>query len=140
MARCDFRFSFPKRVRMSEVDPASIVFNSRYFDYLDIALSEYYRAVFGVAMLDVDSRFVRSEIDYRAPCHVDEVIDLCMACDHIGRTSFTLAWEFHGAGGGEDLRCKGKTIVVHVEGGRPAPVPDRLIATFEAYEGRQVRG
>lgn len=140
MARCDFRFSFPKRVRMSEVDAAAIVFNARYFDYLDIALSEYYRAVFGVARLDVDSRFVRSVIEYRAPCHFDDLIDLCVAFDRIGRTSFTVAWEFHGAGGGEDLRCKGETVIVHVADGRPAPVPEALIARFEAYEGRKVRG
>ncbi|MET0270163.1 MAG: hotdog domain-containing protein [Sphingomonas sp.] len=124
---------------MAEVDATAIVFNARYLEYLDIALSEYLRALFGAAHLDTPIRFVRSAIDYRAPCRFDELLDLCIACRRIGRTSITFGWEFHGAGGGEDLRCEGETVIVHVAGARPAPVPDALIAAFERYEGRRLR-
>jgi acyl-CoA thioesterase FadM len=41
MARADFRFSYPKRVRISEVELAAVLFNARYLDYLDIATTEY---------------------------------------------------------------------------------------------------
>ena len=44
MPRADFRFSFPKRVRYAECDPQGIVFNSRYLEYLDIGITEYWRA------------------------------------------------------------------------------------------------
>ena len=44
MARADFRFSFPKRVRFAEVDAQAVVFNPRYLEYFDIGLVEYFRA------------------------------------------------------------------------------------------------
>ncbi|HSC71381.1 MAG TPA: acyl-CoA thioesterase, partial [Candidatus Methylomirabilis sp.] len=40
-----FRFSFPIRVRYSEIDVQGIVYNSRYLEYVDVALTEYFRAM-----------------------------------------------------------------------------------------------
>ena len=45
MSRSDFSFTYQFRVRWSEVDPQAVVFNARYLDYADIAITEYYRAV-----------------------------------------------------------------------------------------------
>ena len=44
MARAEFRFAFPKRVRFAEVDAQAVVFNPRYLEYFDIGLVEYFRA------------------------------------------------------------------------------------------------
>ena len=45
MARSDFRFSEPLRVRWAEVDAQGIVFNGHYLAYFDVGVTEYYRAI-----------------------------------------------------------------------------------------------
>lgn len=145
MARSDFRFSFRKRVRYAEIDGQKVAFNSRYLEYFDIGVTEYWRMV-GVNALYPDGdtpefHVARSEINYRAPILYDELFDICVRADRVGRTSFTLAFELHGAGA-DDLRASGLLINVHVAEaqGAPEPVPDAFITLFEAFEGRSLRG
>jgi acyl-CoA thioester hydrolase len=44
MARADFAFFHPLRVRWAEVDMQAIVFNGHYLTYFDVAFTEYWRA------------------------------------------------------------------------------------------------
>ena len=44
MARSDFKFHVIKRVRYAEIDAQAVVFNSRYLEYFDIGITEYWRA------------------------------------------------------------------------------------------------
>ncbi|WP_380878947.1 hypothetical protein ACFB49_19480 [Sphingomonas sp. DBB INV C78] len=144
MARADFRFSYPKRVRYSEIDAQAVVFNARFLDYLDIAMTEYYRAVGisdpagveGLAQFHV----ARTALDYKASIRLEEEVDLCVRLVRVGTSSLTFAFEFHGKGA-EDLRAAGETVQVHVGvlRGRPCPVPADFVARFEAYEGRSLR-
>ncbi|MDX3885634.1 MULTISPECIES: acyl-CoA thioesterase [Edaphosphingomonas] len=144
MARSDFRFSYPKRVRYSEIDAQAVVFNARYLDYLDIAMTEYLRAA-GVpdpGGAEGLAQFViaRTTIDYKASIRLEEVVDLCVRLVRAGRTSLTFAFEFHGHGKGEDLRALGETVQVHIGADRaPSPLPDDYVALFERYEGRSLR-
>ncbi|NJM50545.1 MAG: hypothetical protein HC843_06370 [Sphingomonadales bacterium] len=45
MSRTDFAFHHQFRVRWAETDAQGIVFNARYLDYADIAITEYWRAL-----------------------------------------------------------------------------------------------
>ena len=142
MARADFRFAFQKRVRYAEVDPQAVVFNSRYLEYLDIGVTEYWRAV-GMKVTGeeaFEAQVVKTTLEYRKPLRLDELFDICVRIERIGRSSMTTRWEIHGAGA-EDLRVFGETISAHVDlqAGRSLPVPDRVVALFEAYEGRPLR-
>lgn len=144
MARSDFRFSFPKRVRFAEVDAQAVVFNSRYLEYFDIGIVEYFRAVglYGEEGLTggPELHVVKASVEYRAPALVDERLAICVRCSRIGNTSLTFAFEVHGADG-EDLRASGEEVQVHVTEprGRPVRVPAEVIARFEAYEGRSLK-
>jgi acyl-CoA thioester hydrolase len=148
MARSDFRFVWMARARYAEVDAQAVVFNSRYLEYFDIGITEYFRAVGlypepglkGAPELHV----VKAEVVYHAPVLLDEEIAICVRCEKVGRTSLTFAFEVHGGSngpGGEDLRASGSEVQVHVDEprGRPTPVPDALVAKFEALEGRDLR-
>lgn len=148
MARADFRFAYRKRVHYPEIDAQAVVYNSRYLEYFDIALTEYWRdagfyehtAVAGGA----EFHMVRGVVDYRAPILLDEEILICARTKRIGRSSIAIALEIHGLANGadaDDLRASGETVQVHVTAarGRPAPVPDWIITLLEAYEGRNLR-
>jgi acyl-CoA thioester hydrolase len=144
MARADFRFSFPHRVRFAEVDAQAVVFNSRYLEYFDIGLVEYWRAA-GIYSGEglaggPEAHVAKAVVEYKAPILLDEIIAICVRCSRIGTSSMTVAFELHG-GEGEDLRAVGEEVHVHVAEvrGRPTPLPGDVIAKFEAYEGRSLR-
>ncbi|MBZ6377746.1 4-hydroxybenzoyl-CoA thioesterase [Pacificimonas flava] len=149
MARSDFRFRHRMRVRYAEIDAQRIVFNTRYLEYMDVGVTEYFRAV-GLHDLDQpdggDAEFhvARNSVDYKKPLAWDEEFEVCMRCARIGTSSMQYLWEIHGFANGaeaDDLRALGESISVHVGelGSPPSPVPDRIVQIFEDYEGRQLR-
>lgn len=146
MPREDFRFAFRKRVRFAEIDAQAVVFNSRYLEYFDIGITEYWRAA---GMYDktpvtgegaAEFHVAKAVVEFKAPILLDEEIDICVRCARIGTSSMSFAFELHGAGK-DDLRATGEEVSVHVAEvrGRPAPVPDWVVALFEEYEGRSLR-
>ena len=144
MPRSDYRFAWKKRVRYAEIDAQAVVFNSRYLEYFDIGITEYWRAA-GVydrwpANDSPEFHVARAEVDYKVPILLDEEIDICVRCARVGRSSMTFLFELHGAGK-DDLRASGQLINVHVAEaqGAPAPVPDEFLFLFEAFEGRALR-
>lgn len=143
MARSDFRFLWMQRARYAEVDAQAVVFNSRYLEYFDIGITEYFRTVGLYPQPNLqgapDLHVVKAEVVYRAPVLLDEMMAIGVRCDRIGRTSLTFAFEVHGESG-DDLRASGVEVQVHVDEprGRPTPVPAHVIALFEAFEGRKL--
>ncbi len=143
MARGDFRFLFPWRVRYAEIDAQAIVFFPRYLQYANIGWMEYWRAL-GVPNEPAPDapvfNIVRTTVDYRKPMRLDEGIDICVRCSRIGRTSMTTVFELHGIGQ-EDLRAEIELTSVHLDGvgGRPAPLPEPIVSTLETFENRRLR-
>jgi acyl-CoA thioester hydrolase len=144
MARSDFKFHVTKRVRYAEIDAQAVVFNSRYLEYFDIGITEYWRAA-GVydrwpERESPEFHVARAEVDYKVPILLDEEIDICVRCSRVGRSSMTFLFELHGKGA-EDLRATGLEVSVHVAEARgaPAPVPEAFVELFEAYEGKSLR-
>ncbi|MDO9487945.1 MAG: thioesterase family protein [Sphingomonadaceae bacterium] len=146
MPREDFRFAFKKRVRFAEIDAQAVVFNSRYLEYFDIGITEYWRAA---GMYDktpvtgegaAEFHVAKAVVEFKAPILLDEEIDICVRCSRVGTSSMTFAFELHGAGK-DDLRATGEEVSVHVAEvrGKPSPVPDWVVALFEDYEGRALR-
>jgi acyl-CoA thioester hydrolase len=88
----------------------------------------------------IDVHVARSLIDYRKPIRLDEMIHICVRIARVGRSSIVTRWEIHG-GGGEDLRVEGEMVAVNVDlaTGAPKPVPEDVVALFEAYEGRPLK-
>jgi YbgC/YbaW family acyl-CoA thioester hydrolase len=126
----DFPFFHRMRVRWSEVDAQRVVFNGHYLNYLDVAISEYWRAVGlpypeGLAHLDGDV-FVRSNaLQYHAPARLDDWLDIGLRCERIGRSSMTFLWGMRSSG---RLLVTGETVYVFtsLSTGRSSPVPDSL--------------
>lgn len=126
-------FHYRLRVRYAECDAQKVVFNARYGDYIDLAATEFLRALgYGEALLDgrLDYQLVRQTVEWRAPAHYDDVLSISVDSPHQGNTSFTLAFRVRRAG--EDaVLASAETVYVLVT---PAlvkkPLPDDLRASL----------
>ena len=121
-----FRHTF--RVRYAEVDPQSVVFNSRYLEYADVLVSEHFRECRANGMPDeVEFHVRRAEVDYLAPIRLDELIEGRLTVESIGNSSMKTLITLHGAEDGS-LRAEMRLLTVHVDlpEGRPTPVPDAV--------------
>lgn len=82
------------RVRYGECDAQQVVFNARYGDYVDVALTEYFRVLFGSyqALLDqgLDNQVVRMATDWASPARFDEVLALDVETLRVGTTSYAM--------------------------------------------------
>ncbi|TMM48101.1 acyl-CoA thioesterase [Qipengyuania marisflavi] len=120
------------RVRYAEVDPQSVVFNSRYLEYADILVTEFYRDRRAHGMLaDIEFHVRRAEVDYLRPIRGDELIEGRLSVERIGTSSIEQRVALHGADEGE-LRAEITIIAVHVELpiGQPMRVPDSVRRAF----------
>lgn len=144
MARSDFRFHHPFRVRYSEVDQQGVVFNAHYLTYFDTAITEYFRALpydyMGqVRRTGTDYHTVRSVVEYKQPIHFDQEIDVCVRAARIGRSSLTLALEIHPKGV-DDLLASGEIVWVNTDqtAHKSVPLPEELVERLRAKEGESL--
>ncbi|HXI40233.1 MAG TPA: thioesterase family protein [Bryobacteraceae bacterium] len=94
-------FRYYLRVRYGECDAQRVVFNARYADYIDLATTEFVRALgFGEALANgsLDYQLVKLIVDWEGPARYDQVLELSVCATRLGNTSFTLATEFRIAG------------------------------------------
>jgi acyl-CoA thioester hydrolase len=94
-------FRFLLRVRYGECDAQGVVFNARWGDYVDVAVTEYARALFGTTDVAVagEWQLVKQTLQWRASAGYDDVLEVQVQTGALGTTSFTIASEFrrHGA-------------------------------------------
>ncbi|HEX5064149.1 MAG TPA: thioesterase family protein [Kofleriaceae bacterium] len=91
-------FRYLLRVRYSECDAQGIVFNARWADYVDIAVGEYSRALFGSvdpAVTGIDWKLVKQTVEWKASARYDDILDCRVSTIRVGTTSFTIATELH---------------------------------------------
>jgi acyl-CoA thioester hydrolase len=132
------RFRYRLRVRYGECDAQKVVFNARYGDYIDLASLEFLRAVLprpadlitGV----FDYQLVKQTIEWKAPIRFDDVAEVSVWCRHIGRTSFTLAFEFRISGAGA-VTATAETIYVLVDSATLTKTPLPLDVTQALQAG-----
>ena len=143
MPRADFAFHHIFRVRWSEVDPQGVVFNARYLDYADIAITEYWRATkWRTVHPDEPFEFhvKKATVTWFAPIKPDEMIEVMARTTATGRTSMTQIVEIHGAhdDGREDLRAEIELVSVHVDlkTHRPMVLPGWIGAHFAAFDAK----
>ena len=125
-----FRYQF--RVRYAEVDPQAVVFNSRYLEYADVLVTEYFRACKSCGMPEeLEFHVRRAEVDYLAPIRLDELIEGRLTVPSIGNSSMEQRITLHGADDGS-LRAEIRLVAVHVDlaSGKPMPIPDNARAAF----------
>lgn len=128
--RDDFPFIHRLRVRWQEVDAQQVVFNGHYLSYLDVAVSEYWRAVAlpypdGFQQHGGDMYARQHTLAYHASAVLDDWLDVGVRSEHIGNSSMKIGWAVWSD---HRLLVTGEAIYVHtsLETRRPAPVPDAV--------------
>jgi YbgC/YbaW family acyl-CoA thioester hydrolase len=127
--RPGFAFSTRFRVRYSEIDGQKVVFNSRYLEYADHAVSEWWEWTgIGEALGETWSRTEfhvrRAEVDYLKPFTWGDQVEAWVRLERIGTSSVTQQFELRQATTGE-LHARVELVIVNVDlpTGRPAPLP-----------------
>ncbi len=111
-------FRYYLRVRYQECDPQHVVFNARYGDYADLACFEFLRAALPRPTDAFDGTFemqtVRQVVEWKAPAHFDDVLEISIRASRLGTTSLTLSCELRRAGQA-DVLATIETTYVHVD-------------------------
>jgi acyl-CoA thioester hydrolase len=143
MARSDFAFHHRFRVRWSETDAQGVVFNARYLDYADIAITEYWREVKLREQGQgepLEFHVKKATVTWFAPILPDEMIEVMARTVATGRTSMTQAVEIHGVrdDSSDDLRATVELVSVFVDlvTHRPQPLPEWVGPTFAAFDAQ----
>ena len=140
MAKSDYKFFFPFRVRYSETDAQGIMFNAHYFTYFDTAIYEYFRDL-PYDLLDhvkntgTDFHVVRVAIDFLAPTRFDDEIEAHIRVQRVGRSSITFLVEIFSKDSEKTL-VKGEVVWVNTDQKtqKSAPVSQKLMAIIKAKE------
>jgi YbgC/YbaW family acyl-CoA thioester hydrolase len=134
--RPGFAFSTRFRVRYAEIDGQRIVFNSRYLEYADVAVTEFWEWTgIAEALPDVwpktEFNVRRTEIDYLKPFRLGDTVEAFVRIEKLGTTSLTKRFELAHAETGE-LHTVITMVSVHVdlETGRPVALPDAIRAVL----------
>jgi len=127
-------FHYLLRVRYFECDAQRVVFNARYGDYIDLAVTEFVRAIgFRDVLIDgpFEYQLVKQTIEWKLPARFDQTLDVAVSTVRLGTTSFTIAVEFRIAGD-EQLVAQAETVYVLADAAtmNKATLPDDLRAAL----------
>ena len=141
MQRQDFRLSHRLRVRWVEVDMQQIVFNGHYLMYFDTAVTEYWRRLampYAATMqqLGGDLYVKKASLEYHASAEMDDFLDVCMRCEHIGNSSMRFVG---GIFRGDQLLIGSELVYVYADpvAKKSQPIPQALRDMLQAFEGGQ---
>ena len=119
------------RVRYAEIDAQGVVFNAHYLTYFDTAINEAFREhnidwLAQVTQSGCDVQLVKSLVEYKAPLHFDEEIDVCARISRLGNSS--ISWQLAIFGADAELRATGEIVWVyaHLEQKQSRALPEWL--------------
>lgn len=123
-------FRYYLRVRYGECDGQKVVFNARYGDYVDVAISEFIRAIgYGAQMVsaELDFQLVKQTKEWRAPARYDDVLEARVSVPRVGNTSFVIDCALRVAGRPDTIfTCETVYVLVDHATLRKQAVPEAL--------------
>ncbi|MBP1326696.1 acyl-CoA thioester hydrolase [Leucobacter exalbidus] len=126
---------FLHRVRYHEVDKQGYLFNGRYFEIADVAMTEYFRDLGWnydeLNRLGADPSVVHIEADFASPAQFDDELDVTTECTRVGTSSFSLRTEIRNQ---LNLVATLQIVYVNVEAqlGESLPLPELVAAKMRS--------
>jgi acyl-CoA thioester hydrolase len=82
------------RVRYHEADAQGFLFNSRYLELADVAMTEYFRNLGfpyrELVAAGADPSVVSARLNFARPARFEDILDIGVVCNRVGRSSFDL--------------------------------------------------
>jgi acyl-CoA thioester hydrolase len=142
IARPPFRYAAYQRVGFSETDAQGVVYYGRYMPYFDLARTEYHRHLGRPELGTADFAMRASTVEYHAPARFDDLLEVFVRVQAIGRTSITydhaayrVADEESGRDGTLMATAKQTLVLIDLDERRPVAVPDGFRGVIAAFEG-----
>lgn len=138
-------FRYYLRVRYQDCDSQHVVFNARYSEYVDLAITQFLYATMGDRD-PYDNTFEiqvkKQTVEWFAPARFQDVVEISTYVTRFGTTSFNVQFDLRVAGS-PDVIVKADTVYVHVKGQngvwKSAPLPaDRRALLEEGAKGKIV--
>lgn len=125
------------RVRYSECDAQGVVFNSRYADLADVAMTEYFRVLFGdyQVILDqgLDNQVVKLSTEWKASANFDDVLALEVTTLAIGNSSYQIGVDFLQQQNQQAIaRSEITYVMVNTQDYRPTAIPEAIRTPLNA--------
>jgi acyl-CoA thioester hydrolase len=130
-----FRYSALTRVWFSDTDAQGVVYYGRYLPYFDHARTEYHRHLGRVDGGGNEFVMRASTLEYLAPARFDDLLEIFVRVERIGRTSVTYD---HAAYRLEDdllmVTAKQTLVLIDLERRVPVEIPEEFRALVAAFE------
>jgi acyl-CoA thioester hydrolase len=118
-------FTSKQTVHWDMLDLMGILHNAAYPLLFERARTEFWRSLgfgrYGDPEFDWPYLVARNEVNYRAPITKDEVVDVKVFVEAIGRTSMTIGHEVYREDG--VLSADGRTVLVRIDPTSSKPIP-----------------
>lgn len=126
MPRPGFAFSTAFKVRYAEIDGQRVVFNSRYLEYADVAVTEFWdwtgaADVLGDTWREMEFHVRRAAVDYLRPLMLGDTVNVSVRIERIA-SSLTKRFEIANQHGDLCTVIEMVSVNVHLPTGRPVPI------------------
>ena len=142
MPKDEYNYKSEIRVRFGETDLQGVVFNANYLLYVDTAQMDYLRTI-GVSYQDMLERgydivIVDASVQFLAPAHFDEVLEVYARIYEIGNSSIKMDYEIYEAES-ERFVAKAQTayVIIGKEAQTSVRVPSYIRGAVRAFESRE---
>ena len=132
-------FSYLRKIRFADTDPAGIVFYPRYFEMVNEAIEDWFAEI-GISFSDLHLKqkfgvpLVHAEADFFRPGRLGEELELTLKVADVGRSSFTL--EITAAKDGEPcFKTTGVLAYMNLKTEKAEPLPDQFRETLLDWKG-----
>lgn len=114
------------QVRFRDLDPMQHVNNALYVTYLEQARAEFYEAVVGVPLGDIDTVLAEVRVSYEQPIEGVGTVVVALEVGDLGQSSIPMTYEIRSPDGGERY-ATGSSVQVYFdpETGEAERFPDR---------------
>ncbi len=133
-----FKYAAFMRVGFSDTDAQGIVYYGRYLPYFDLARVEYHRHLDLLEKAFREEQFVMraSTVEYLAPARFDDLIEVFIRMNRIGRTSATYECAAYRVDDDVLMVTATQTLVfIDLEERRALPIPAWYRDAIRDFEG-----
>ena len=123
-------FSTSILVRFSDLDPAGIAYYPNLVNFLHVAFEDFFAGFVGRPYPEVFREGLgfptaKVEMDYLAPVHYGDHVNVGVVVEHLGRTSVRFRYE-GSVLGRPVFVARNTAVVVDMRDFRPIPIPQPL--------------